>query len=261
MEAIAPPCQKASAESSSGSRAEPAERHESTPLQHLEGDDPDKEAASKIPHTPGQPASRSFRRVRRTPGISCERSVCSTLVCFIPLLGRHRDSTDHGRRQPCYSESVTPIPRTLHSDPWLATALTADAASGSTPVMRAASSTRRRDRNSGARFGQRAPSRITLPGVGPKATGVGPMERTIPRSAHSRRSRNKEEGRRPACTRTPESAPVPTPVTRLRRWPREMVGRTPGISCEAPICSGFVCFIPLLGRTAIRPHYGPVSDA
>jgi hypothetical protein len=36
-----------------------------------------------------EPTSRSCRRhsctVRRTPGISCERSVCSTLVCFIPL--------------------------------------------------------------------------------------------------------------------------------------------------------------------------------
>ena len=29
---------------------------------------------------------------------------------------------------------------------------------------------------------------------------------------------------------------------------------TPGISCERPICSTLVCFIPLLGRTVIRPH-------
>jgi hypothetical protein len=28
----------------------------------------------------------SFEFVRRTPGISCERPICSTLVCFIPLL-------------------------------------------------------------------------------------------------------------------------------------------------------------------------------
>ena len=25
--------------------------------------------------------------VRPTPGISCERPICSTLVCFIPLFG------------------------------------------------------------------------------------------------------------------------------------------------------------------------------
>jgi len=38
-----------------------------------------------------QPAAASFRwqssQVCRTPGISCERPICSTLVCFIPLFG------------------------------------------------------------------------------------------------------------------------------------------------------------------------------
>ena len=36
------------------------------------------------------------------------------------------------------------------------------------------------------------------------------------------------------------------------------VRRTPGISCEAPICSGFVCFIPLFGGLVARPPDGSV---
>ena len=40
-----------------------------------------------------------------------------------------------------------------------------------------------------------------------------------------------------------ERTPYYTPLA----YAPAMVGRTPGISCERPICSTLVCFIPLLG--------------
>jgi hypothetical protein len=66
----------------------------------------------------------------------------------------------------------------------------------------------------------------------------------------------------------PRQPAVPSVVRRLVH-----VGRTPGISCEAPICSGFVSFIPLFGRliellwwratkgrhTLPRRHHGPAE--
>jgi hypothetical protein len=45
----------------------------------------------------------ALREVRTTPGISCERPICSTLVCFIPLLGR----TAHTPSRPSWPPSLS----------------------------------------------------------------------------------------------------------------------------------------------------------
>jgi hypothetical protein len=44
-------------------------------------------------------APLSLAPVGRTPGISCERPICSTLVCFIPLLGGAGALTGWGARR------------------------------------------------------------------------------------------------------------------------------------------------------------------
>ena len=80
---------------------------------------------------------------------------------------------------------------------------------------------------------------------------------SCPWSAERQRNRRKTE---PEVT-----LPRTTAVDAWHTVHALQVGRTPGISCEAPIrCTGFVCFIPLLDRPMIprerrgrrwsRPH-------
>jgi hypothetical protein len=53
----------------------------------LEGIAPLKQRELSRVVMPGRVRPAPLGLVHRTPGISCERPICSTLVCFIPLFG------------------------------------------------------------------------------------------------------------------------------------------------------------------------------
>jgi hypothetical protein len=71
-----------------------------------------------------------------------------------------------------------------------------------------------------------------------------------PASVAGKRRASEPWGRRSLCVRSRTCAPCPRPGRLPLRSPPHR-SRTPGISCERPVCSTLVCFIPLFDRTLL----------
>ena len=212
--------------------------------------------------------------VRRTPGISCERPICSTLVCFIPLFdGLVASPTQAQSSQATVgqaatvgrmvTQSRTPTPPRA-SPPRLGqprVCLAAAEVEGhrlagergvSAPSLRRrrspATSTRLAEvaRRPQAEARERRRRRAGVAGKAHELPVLADELRVLLTGCGAHQTASAEAQDRP-------SSGSGSVRRRVRSAHLQPVHRTPGISCERPICSTLVCFIPLFDGVARTP--------
>ena len=228
--------------------------------QHVRAALPRRVDASRVSIVPSRSAT-----VRRTPGISCERPIRSTLVSFIPLFG--------GPLARCRRRSAAQRPALRSSHLQCRHArLGHESRAGSAARRRDAPGERTAPSTAHRRCTPMRPRIVepwrTQPAASP--TGAGCLHSQRPRTAASA-APSVRRATAPCCRRSVPTrarpqrelawrardtsaadADGPAPASRhaVRSSLPPTVRRTPGISCERPICSTLVSFIPLFGGSS-----------
>ena len=188
-----------------------------------------------------RPTIATYTRRSRTPGISCERPIRSTLVCFIPLF----DGLVARRDEPFDARATAPD----CCDTPCASSPTRAGAHRVLLLLECRNSERARSwrvHNAPTLVERRQPA--TYEDDAPPATAMPAPKRLA--SAHGLG----RSGRLASAWLARQIAVAPAVAHSSPRRSRDTgsVRRTLGISCEAPLCSGFVSFIPLLGRPLLQ---------